>query len=97
MRKSAMAQAIGRVLPPKRTEMFQSLITHNIDAIIANVRSAKKKTIIFSTMLGVVDTAYDELTKAGIKCLKVVGETKNRQEIFDKFRADDEYEVLVAT
>jgi SNF2 family DNA or RNA helicase len=48
-------------------------------------------------MLGVVETAYDELTKAGIKCLKVVGETKNRQEIFDKFRADDEYEVIVAT
>ena len=97
MRKSAMAQAIGKVLPPKRAEMFQNMIVHNKDIIIQNIRSAKKKTIVFQTMLDVVEVAHRELTAAGLNCLKVVGETKNRQEIFDKFRADDEYDVLIAT
>ena len=97
MRKSAMAQAIGKVLPPMRTKMYQEMFTNNKDEVIEMIKQNPKKTIIFSTMLGVVDTIYDELGKAGIKALKVVGETTNRQAIFDTFRDDDEYDVLVAT
>ena len=38
MRKSAMAQAIGKVLPPMRTKMYQEMFTNNKDEVIEMIK-----------------------------------------------------------
>jgi SNF2 family DNA or RNA helicase len=97
MRKSAMAKAIGKVLPPARSQMYQEMFVQNKDTIVKMINENTKKTIIFTTILDVADVIYKTLSAEGIGVLKVIGETGNRQEIFDSFRSDDRYDVLVAT
>jgi SNF2 family DNA or RNA helicase len=97
MKQRALGKAMGQVLHPRRKEMFIQLYEQNKDEIIGMIHSATKKTVIFSTSLDVVKYISDDLSKNGVKNVKIIGETKDRMTLIQDFKNNDEIEVLVAT
>ena len=97
MKQRALGKAMGQVLHPRRKEMFIQLYEQNKDEIIGMIHNATKKTVIFSTTLDVVKYISDDLSKNGVKNVKIIGETKDRMTLIQDFKNNDEIEVLVAT
>jgi SNF2 family DNA or RNA helicase len=97
MKQRALGKAMGQVLHPRRKEMFIKLYEQNKDEIIDMIHNATKKTVIFSTTLDVVKYISDDLSKNGVKNVKIIGETKDRMTLIQDFKNNDEIEVLVAT
>lgn len=95
--KSAMGIAIGRVYPKARENCYIELFNQNIDYFIEAIKNNTKKTIIFTQFLKVVKFVDDKLYEKGIGCVKITGETKNRMDIINDFKQDDDLDVLVAT
>lgn len=99
MRKSAMGSVIGKIIPPARSKMFIQLFKENKNEIINKIKNNSKKTIIFTTMLEVVNEIYIELEKENIGCIKITGQTSSnaRMELIQQFKNDDNIDVLIAT
>lgn len=95
--RSDMGKAIGKILPPRRNEMYIQLYAQNEDRFIKKITERTKKTVIFSTMVPVVEYIYTALNKAGIKTVKVTGSSKNRLQTLTQFKEDPATMVLVAT
>ena len=89
--------AMGEVLPKIKAKAFNELYDNNKDLIYKMINNNPKKTVIFSTIVEVVDHIYDDLNKNGIKAVKITGSVKNRMDIINQFREDDTVDVLVAT
>lgn len=89
--------AMGEVLPKVKAKAFNELYDNNKDLIYKMINNNPKKTVIFSTIVEVVDHIYDDLNKNGIKAVKITGSVKNRMDIINQFREDDTVDVLVAT
>lgn len=89
--------AMGEVLPKVKAKAFNELYDNNKDLIYKMINNNPKKTVIFSTIVEVVDHIYDDLNKNGIKAVKITGSVKNRMDIINQFREDDTIDVLVAT
>lgn len=97
MEQRAMGRAIGQILHPRRTEMFIQLYEQNKEEIIDMINNATKKTVIFSTLLEIVNYISKDLEAHGIKNVKIVGGSGDRMQLIQKFKNDEDIEVLIAT
>lgn len=97
MKERAMGKAIGQILHPRRKEMFIQLYENNKEEIIDMIENATKKTVIFSTLLEVVDYISKDLEKQGVKNVKIVGGSGDRMDKIQAFKNDDDIQVLIAT
>ena len=95
--KVSMGKAIGSILPPRRNELYTKLFRENTDQIAEMIRNRTKKTIIFSTMVPVVNAIAAGLNGLGIGTVKITGETKDRLSTLTKFKEDPNTLVMVAT
>lgn len=89
--------AMGEIMPKVKAQAFIELYDNNIDLIVKMIDNNPKKTVIFSTIVEVVEHIYDDLNKRDIKTVKITGKVKNRMDIINQFRNDDTVDVLVAT
>lgn len=89
--------AMGEVIPKVKAKAFNELYDNNKDLIYKMINNNPKKTVIFSTIVEVVDHICDDLNKNDIKAVKITGSVKNRMDIINQFREDDTVDVLVAT
>jgi superfamily II DNA or RNA helicase len=97
-RRSAMGEAIGEIMPKMRTQMYLDLWKANKGEIIKRIRECPQKTVIFSIFLPVVRQIHADLNEAGVGAVLVTGDVKNeRTAVIDKFKNDDDVEVMVAT
>ena len=97
MKERAMGKALGQIMHPRRKELYIQLYENNKEEIIDMIHNATKKTVIFSTLLEVVDYISKDLTKQGIGNVKIVGGADNRMDKIQTFKNDDDIEVLIAT
>lgn len=97
MKERAIGRALGEVMHPRRKEMFIQLYEQNKSRIIEMINTATKKTVIFSTLLEVVDYISKDLEKQGIKNVKIVGGSGDRMKLIQQFKNDEETQVLIAT
>ena len=97
MKERATGKALGEIMHPRRKEMFIQLYEGNKNQIIGMIHAATKKTVIFSTLLEVVNHISDDLTKQGIKNVKIVGGSGDRMKLIQEFKNNDDVEVLIAT
>ena len=97
MKERAMGKALGQIMHPRRKELYIQLYENNKEEIIDMIHNATKKTVIFSTLLEVVDYISKDLTKQGIGNVKIVGGADNRMDKIQAFKNDDDIEVLIAT
>lgn len=95
----AKGKAIGKVYPPRRTEMYNNMWDEHEDEFLNMIENNIKKTIIFSQFYGVISHIQDRLSKNGIKCVSVTGKvnTTQRAENLKNFKHDDEVRVILAT
>lgn len=95
----AKGRAIGKVYPPRRTEMYNKMWDENEEEFLNMIENNIKKTIIFSQFYGVISHIQDRLTKNGIKSVTVTGKvsTSQRAENLKNFKHDDEVRVILAT
>ena len=97
MKERAIGRALGEVMHPRRKEMFIQLYEQNKSRIIEMINTATKKTVIFSTLLEVVDYISKDLEKQGVKNVKIVGGSGDRMKLIQQFKNDEETQVLIAT
>ena len=97
MKERAMGKALGQIMHPRRKELYIQLYENNKEEIIDMIHNATKKTVIFSTLLEVVDYISKDLTEQGIGNVKIVGGADNRMDKIQAFKNDDDIEVLIAT
>ncbi len=97
--RSAMGQALGKVYPPKRNALFSELYMSNRDKFIEMIEENEKKTVIFSQFLPVVNFIHEDLNKAGIKTVKIIGgvSSSSRADIISQFKYDESIRVIIAT
>ncbi len=89
-------ECLGRVLEKERKNAHLDMAKHYDLFELVNV--AKKKTIIFTSYVEIVDTVYDRFAKAKYKPLKVTAETnKNLTSIISQFDKDAKSNPLAAT
>ncbi|HBI37443.1 MAG TPA: helicase SNF [Spirochaetia bacterium] len=55
------------------------------------------KALIFANYLGILEIIEEELNNRNIDFIKITGQTKNRQELVDKFQNDEKCSVFLAT
>jgi SNF2 family DNA or RNA helicase len=53
--------------------------------------------LVFANFLHVLDRVSADLEKAGVQHLIMTGETRNREELVDRFQNDDLYKVFLMT
>lgn len=97
MKNSAMGKALGEILPKRRTEMFIQLYEENKDTIIEMIENNPRKTVIFSSLLGVINYIAADLTKEQIDNVKIIGGDNNRMNKILEFKQSDNVNVLLAT
>lgn len=97
MRRHCMGKAIGTILPKRRSEMYIALYDENKKKIIDMIENNTKKTVIFSSLLPVINHISEDLTKSGYKNVKIVGGVGNRMELIKEFKDSDDINVLLAT
>ena len=95
--KSAMGKAVGKIYPARRAEMFISLYMTHRETFYEMIRNRGKKTVIFSTIVPVVNAIAKDLNEFGIKTVFITGATKDRVAVINQFREDPNTMVLVAT
>ena len=97
MKNSAYGIAIGRILPPAKTNCYTDIFEENKSHFINSIKKNPKKTVIFTQFLQVANYISDQLSKEGIGNVKIVGSTKDRMSLIQQFKEDDVTDVLVAT
>jgi SNF2 family DNA or RNA helicase len=97
VKQSAMGLALGEVLPIARANCYTDMFKYNIKDVIKRINNAEKKTVIFTQFLNVANYITDALNKNKVGALKIIGETKDRMDVINKFKCDERIEVLVAT
>ena len=95
----AKGKAIGKVYPPRRTELYNHLWDENEEFFLNKIRTNIKKTIIFSQFKGVITHIQSRLIQNGIQCVVVYGgvNTTVRAENIRKFKHNDDVRVILAT
>ena len=97
LQASCMGRAIGKVLPPARSSMYIDIWNQYRVKFIDAIRNHTKKTVIFTPLLKVAKFIADDLNSNEIDTVLIVGETKERTKEIERFKHDDNVEVLVAT
>lgn len=89
-------EALGRVLGKKRAQCHVDMVPYC--ELEQEIDSARKKTVIFTSYVEVVDKICETLEAKGYKPLRVYGETnKDLPAIVERFKADEDVNPLVAT
>lgn len=89
-------ECLGRVLEKERKNAHLDMAMHYDLTELVNI--AKKKTIIFTSYVEIVDKLHEKFTKAKYKPLKVTAETnKNLTSIISQFDKDPKANPLAAT
>lgn len=89
-------EALGRVLGKKRTECHVKMVPHA--GLETMIDTGRKKTIIFTSFVEVVNTTYDYLVEKGYKPLKVNGDnSKDLMKIIQQFKNDIDANPLITT
>lgn len=89
-------ECLGRVLEKERKNAHLDMAMHFDFSELIDI--AKKKTIIFTSYVEIVDKVTERLTKAKYKPLKVTAETnKNLSSIISQFDKDPKINPLAAT
>lgn len=95
---SIRGRALGKILFPRRLELFTKLYMENRQQFYEAIRKCEKKTVIFTTMIKVAELIGKDLNDYGIKTVVVTGTVvKERQALIDQFKSDPSTMVLVAT
>ena len=95
----AKGRAIGKVYPPRRTELFNAMWDENEETFIDMINSNVKKTVIYSQFYGVITHIKERLEKNGIKTVAIHGNVNNanRAKNLRDFKYDDDIRVIIAT
>ena len=78
----------------------KKIISSKKEVLIENVIEAienNHKVLVFVNYLSSIESICDSLKKNKIKYLKMTGQTKDRQNLVDKFQNDSRYKVFVMT
>ena len=78
----------------------KKIISSKKEVLIENVREAienNHKVLVFVNYLSSIESICDSLKENKIKYLKMTGQTKDRQNLVDKFQNDSRYKVFVMT
>lgn len=97
---SALGRAIGRNLPPAKEKCYNTILDENIDFFVEKIKSASKKTVIFTPFLGTAKHASEILGKNGINNVLITGgnkDSKTRFDLITEFKESDTIDVLIAT
>lgn len=83
--------------PESKRDNIQSskkeLLIHNVKDAVANGH----KVLIFTNYLASIKSICNSLSEEGIKHLSMTGDSKNRQELVEKFQTDSTYQAFVMT
>lgn len=101
-------EALGRILGKQRSQCNVDMVRNMNKLFITEggeetslfeiIEDSKKKTIIFTSFVEVVDEAFDYLTENGFKPVKVYGATnKDLPSIISAFEKDPDLNPLIAT
>lgn len=91
-----MGEALGTVLNRKRVDCHLDMIPHM--ELISIITNARKKTLIFSSYVEVVDGIVEYLKENGIKALYVHGENSSEiKDIIAEFERDESIDAMVST
>lgn len=89
-------EALGRVLLRRRVECFKAMVRHA--ALEQFVKRSRKKTLIFSSYVAVVNEINDHLKDKGFDPAVVTGETNSDFErIIGKFKTSPDVNPAIAT
>ncbi|PID67124.1 MAG: hypothetical protein CR959_01795 [Fusobacteriales bacterium] len=78
----------------------KNVVSSKKEVLIENIVEAienNHKVLVFVNYISSIDNICNSLKKHNIKFLKMTGETKNRQNLVDKFQTDSRYKVFVMT
>lgn len=95
--KGASGSAIGKIIAQYKNNCFIQIWKFNSEEFIEMINNNIKKTVIFTSMVPTANYISDDLSKKGIKNIKITGEIGNRLDLINKFKQDDDYRVLIAT
>jgi SNF2 family DNA or RNA helicase len=89
-------EALGRILGKRRMQCNLAIADNT--TFETEIDSARKKTVIFTSYVEVVDLIHNKLTDAGYKPLRVYGLTnKDLPNIISTFEKDQDANPLIAT
>ena len=95
---SAVGRAVGRILPPRRAEMFIAIYDSYEKTLVDRIINNDKKTVIFTSIKEVAKHISKQLNDKGIINVLITGDTSNdRTGEIQKFKHDDNIMVIVAT
>jgi len=97
LKESCMGRAVGQILSNRRAEMFIAMFEENKKKIIDMIINNDKKTVIFSSSLPVIKHLQESLEKEGIGNVAITGGTGDRMGLIEKWKTNDDCEVLLAT
>lgn len=95
--QKCLSIAMGEILPKARRDAFIELYDNNAVRIVDMIKNNTKKTVIFSTIVDVVNHIYEDLLSRDIGAVKIIGSTKDRTSVINRFKEDDTIDVIVAT
>lgn len=95
--KGASSSVMGRLIAEYKNKCFINIWKYNYKDFIEKIQTARKKTIIFTALVPTADYISEDLTKRGIKNVKITGSGAGRTSLLNNFKTDDSIEVLVAT
>jgi Superfamily II DNA/RNA helicases, SNF2 family len=89
-------ECLGRILTKERIQCHVDMLPYiDFKAIINTI---KKKTIVFTGYVKVVDAVYNQLSKEGYSPLKIYADTNSEiKTIVEKFRNDPNANPMIAT
>lgn len=89
-------ECLGRVLSRARIDAYCDIVNYiNFEELID---SSKKKSIVFTSYIEVVEKCFNYLKSEGAKPLMIHGEhTKQLRELIDRFDKDDDLNPLITT
>lgn len=91
-----MGEALGGVLGRKRVQCHLDMV--KAMPLAKLIDDAKKKTIIFTSYVEVVDAVYDRLKAEGYEPIRVYGDTNNQlRSLIERFDKDENLNPAIAT
>jgi superfamily II DNA or RNA helicase len=83
------------LLKDKKYTAYESAKLEAFEELIDEIVGGGKKVLVFSQFTTMLDILSDTLKKRGVEHLYLSGKTRNRQELVEKFNADDNIPVFL--
>jgi SNF2 family DNA or RNA helicase len=78
-----------------KTRTIRPVSYRKLDKLIDLVRHTEGKIVVICKYIAELDAVYNSLMQMGINCVKFSGRTKNRSEVENQFRTDEEIKVFI--